>query len=85
MDRDGLTKLMEEAGEVIQVAAKLSAYPEETHPELIKRLQNELADLQACINFVVGRWGLDSEHINKRTSKKLKAFTIWNKERAKIK
>lgn len=52
----GIFKLIEECGEVLQIAGKLGPFPHERHPDggedLRERLQKELADLQAAILYV---------------------------------
>jgi len=52
----GIFKLIEECGEVLQIAGKLGPFPHGRHPDggedLRERLQKELADLQAAILYV---------------------------------
>ena len=77
----GLAKLVEEAGELLQVAGKLMAYPYDSfHPDgtnLHTRLQEELADLQAAINFVVNHNRL---LIDDRVKHKMQRLEHWRKE-----
>lgn len=84
MSQGGLTKLIEEAGEVIQVAAKLQAYPSGDHPDgkgdLNTRLEEEIADLEAAIAFVKAEHGLAISAINARMVEKLETFKKWNTE-----
>jgi len=81
---NGLSKLMEEAGEVIQVGGKIiGAGGEEIHfdgSNLRERLIEELGDLQAAVKFVVRENGLDWAAIRERERKKMKLFSKWNAE-----
>lgn len=80
----GLSKLMEESGEVIQVIGKIiGAYPSVDHwdgTNLRTRLEEELADLSAAIVFVKQHCGLDEVAIEKRTALKLHTFDRWHSE-----
>lgn len=79
----GLSKLNEEAAEVIQVIGKamgvggLIEHWEGTH--LRERLEDELGDLQAAISFVTSHNSLDRERIYKRVVAKLLQFEEWHK------
>ena len=80
----GISKLIEEAGEVTQVCGKLIAIAGHTEhwdgTDLRERLENELADLSAAIEFVVGRNELDAKRMNARSMEKLELFVKWDKE-----
>lgn len=84
MVHGGLVKLVEECGEVVQVAAKKIAYPAEPHPdgggELNARLEDELADLLAAIEFVSVKLGLDAERMRTRVERKFAMFEKWSNE-----
>jgi NTP pyrophosphatase (non-canonical NTP hydrolase) len=85
MSNGGYTKLIEECGELIQVAAKLIAFPDtEIHPDgshQATRILEELADVQAVIVFLlVHDDRLDIEAFNHRTGSKLAIFEAWEKE-----
>lgn len=85
MHQNGLTKLIEECGELAQIAAKKSAYMDtDTHPDgagsLKKRLEDELADVCAAGAFVIQTFGLDSERMKRRTALKLDTFQKWHRE-----
>ena len=86
MSNRGLSKLLEECGEVSQVAAKLLAYPSGVHPDgkgdLYLRLQEELGDLQAAILFVERRLQLDAEAVRRRSAEKLEKFWRWEADPA---
>lgn len=88
MQQDGLAKLSEECGELTQVAAKLIAYPHlrrsiQQHPDgtiLRLRLEEEMADVLAAIEFVSAKLGLSAENIGLRTRQKLQLFNRWDAE-----
>lgn len=90
MSNNGLTKLIEESGEVTQVAAKLIAYPElqdehslQRHPDgtfLRDRLEEELADFIAAANFVIRKMKLNQRVIQIRSEHKIRTFTQWDQE-----
>jgi NTP pyrophosphatase (non-canonical NTP hydrolase) len=78
----GLSKLIEECGEVQQVCGKLlGSRGEENHwdgSNLRERLQEELGDLVAAINFVIQKNGLDICTVACRSDDKLQLFNDWH-------
>jgi NTP pyrophosphatase (non-canonical NTP hydrolase) len=80
----GLSKLIEELGEVGQVAGKLIATNgEASHwdgSNLRERLEEELADLAAAISFVIETNGLDIGRVFERRQRKLEQFHRWHEE-----
>lgn len=84
MHSDGLTKLMEECGELIQIAAKKSAFPDsEIHPDgksINIRLQEEIADVVAAISLVVAVFDLDRKFIDDRANTKAQLFFEWQSD-----
>jgi len=64
----GLAKLVEEIGELSQVAGKKIAYMTGDHPDgkgdLNLRIQNEVGDVIAAIRFVFGKLELDIDAVN---------------------
>jgi hypothetical protein len=82
MAHNGLAKLVEEAGEVLQLAGKLLAYPSGVHPDgdgdLYERLEKEVADLQAASQFVIKANQLDTAAIRERCWSKLNRFDRWH-------
>lgn len=84
MTHKGLTKLVEECGELIQVAAKKIQYPDEQHPDgkgcLLDRLEDELSDVLAAIDFVMDTLRLDRVSVDTRRGKKLAQFQNWDAE-----
>lgn len=89
MIQHGLGKLIEEFGEALQIAGKLIGYPElqyrrEQHPDgsiLIDRLEDEIADSLAAIQFVMEKMKLNSMVIDKRKTQKLDLFRKWDNEK----
>jgi NTP pyrophosphatase (non-canonical NTP hydrolase) len=82
MSEAGLTKLIEECGELIQIAAKRIAYHNSyEHPDgqgpMFERLENEISDVQAACRFVTQRMQLDEVRIAERTEAKLLRFQHW--------
>lgn len=66
MAGDGLVKLLEELGELTQIAAKKLAYiGTDSHPDgcggMVVRMEEEMADVRAASDFVQLRFGLDEE------------------------
>lgn len=79
----GLSKLIEECGEVVQVAGKLLGTGGNTNhwdgTDLRERLQEEVADVIAAAQFVVEQCKLDPYVINDRTREKLLLFDMWHR------
>lgn len=78
----GLSKLIEECGEVQQVAGKvIGAGGETMHYDgsnLVDRLEEELGDLLAAIDFVIKNNNLSRKMIDERTKRKLEVFRRWS-------
>jgi NTP pyrophosphatase (non-canonical NTP hydrolase) len=81
MSNNGLTKLVEECGELTTVAAKLIAYPEGAHPDnngpLLERLEEEVADVLAAIAFVRSMHDVSHPRITERAARKLRVYKEW--------
>lgn len=79
---NGLSKLIEEAGEVVQVAGKIiGAEGETVHfdgSNLRERLESELGDLKAAIDFVINLNALRATVVERQRVKKLALFDQWN-------
>lgn len=75
----GIFKLVEEVGELLQVLGKLGAFPTGEHPDggppLRDRLEAELADVQAAIEYF--RVENKLKRLPERTEGKLKRFFGW--------
>lgn len=90
MSHAGLTKLIEECGELqkelgelIQVCAKQIAYSKtDVHPDkagsLRERLQNEISDVLGCIKFCTEKFELNENQIKARKKKKYDTFMVWD-------
>jgi NTP pyrophosphatase (non-canonical NTP hydrolase) len=80
----GISKLVEECGEVLQVCGKLIAMGGQAGhfdgSDLRERLTEEIADLQAAVDFVIAHNGLDEAAINRRVAEKRKRFEDWHAE-----
>lgn len=78
----GISKLVEEAGEVMQVCGKLiGSAGIENHwdgSNLRDELEKELADLMAAVAFVVATCRLDQNAINERLETKAGVFVGWH-------
>lgn len=78
----GLSKLIEECGEVLQVAGKLIATGGTPNhwdgTDLHQEMQDELADLQAAIVFFGSRNGIDFGRFSERTEAKLELYKKWH-------
>jgi len=77
----GLSKLIEEAGEVMQVAGKLIGSEGRTDHwsgNLDTALIEELGDLAAAMEFFVLANGLDMAAIGARRERKLETFRRWH-------
>lgn len=83
MQFGGLTKLIEECGELVQIAAKKQEYfGTDTHPDgkgsMERRLEEEMADVMAACVFVAEKFGLDDKFLETRMQKKLALFRSWD-------
>ena len=79
----GISKLLEESGEVQQVIGKLMGTGGKLDhwdgSNLRVRLEEELGDLQAAIDFVMMmNPQLDKRVINTQAEKKLERFSNWH-------
>lgn len=84
MHCDGLGKIQEECGELIQVAAKKSAFMDrEIHPDgsnMKARIEEEIADVKAAIRMVEINLDLDLQAIEARALKKFQIFMAWHND-----
>lgn len=83
MTAKGLSKLIEECGELTQVAGKkLAYYHTDEHPDgegsLKRRLENEIADVIAAARFVIEMHGLDDQRVISRIEVKERLFREWH-------
>lgn len=81
----GLAKLIEEAGETLQVAGKIVAFGGTLdHPSgynTLDKFHEELADLIAAIEFVINHNPLLRPKIKRRAKKKYETFCRWHIEK----
>jgi NTP pyrophosphatase (non-canonical NTP hydrolase) len=86
----GISKLNEEAGEVIQVIGKLMAtYGVTAHWEgtdLAERLEDEMGDVLAAIDFVLmhNQSPLSAKKVMERRAEKLALFNKWHDEQRSL-
>jgi NTP pyrophosphatase (non-canonical NTP hydrolase) len=77
----GVAKLIEECGELQQVLGKRLAYwTTDEHPDgsnLRDRMQDEMGDVLAAIDFVIKHLNLDSWAVADRHARKLALFDTW--------
>lgn len=82
----GLSKLVEEMGEVQQVVGKLIATGGRTDhwdgSDLRVRLVEELADIAAAVTFVSQVNGLDADEFHDRRRAKIEQFFRWHFEQS---
>lgn len=86
----GLAKVMEECGEVIQIAGKIiaadgrdlhwdmTADADAPWSPLASRLTDEIADTTAAILFLIETNQLNADRINLRANAKLAQFRKWH-------
>lgn len=78
----GLAKVIEECGEVLQIAGQIVAFPAGNHPsgvDIVARMNNEIADLAAAIQFLVAENGtIDTTGFVLRRDAKLRLFQGWH-------
>jgi NTP pyrophosphatase (non-canonical NTP hydrolase) len=81
MTANGVVKLAEECGELIQVCAKRLAYfHTDRHPDgsdLRSRMVAEIGDVLAAVQFVVAELHLPRDQIDDRRRYKLDRFYRW--------
>lgn len=85
LEKRGLVKLVEECGELVQIAAKKMAYMHtDEHPDgagsMKERLEDEIADVQAICHIVEKNFDLDRQKIVDRAFEKMKLFRHWMNE-----
>lgn len=78
----GVAKLVEECGEVLQIAGKLITVNGENNywegRDIHQEFSEELADLLAAVTFTIDRSGLDQGEIYERATMKLARFKRWH-------
>jgi len=82
---NGLVKLIEECGELQQIAAKKLAYFDtDEHPDgkgsMMIRLKDEIADTYAAMMEVAELFNLNQDDIRGRAKIKRELFLKWHKD-----
>jgi NTP pyrophosphatase (non-canonical NTP hydrolase) len=85
LEKNGLVKLVEECGELTQVAAKkMTRMDSDEHWDgegsLKTRLEAEAGDVLAAIEIVAQNFDLNSAAIMERKERKLALFREWMQE-----
>ena len=84
MAANGLAKLLEELGELAQIAGKkLAYYHTDSHPDgmpIDARLEEELADVIAACSFVIHTLRLNKSRVVHRARRKLGLFRLWHSD-----
>lgn len=77
----GIGKLIEESGEMLQLAGKAIPFPVDPHPDgkgdLRSRFPEEISDLYAALDYFVETNGLPKDTIETRRAQKLETFRRW--------
>ena len=71
-----LTILQEEAAEVIQIVSKIHRFGH--HPDNMKKLAQELGDLQCMINLCIEHHLVDEAMLQIRTQEKREKLKFWS-------
>lgn len=85
LEKNGLVKLVEECGELTQIAAKkMTRMDSDIHwdgkGKISTRLEDEIGDVLAAVAIVVENFGLKQGKIERRLEKKYKLFKEWMQE-----
>lgn len=81
LEHDGLIKLAEECGELIQAAMKKVACPDDIHwdgSNLKERLEDEIADVRAACSFVANYFELSYDRMADRYDMKRELYDYWH-------
>jgi NTP pyrophosphatase (non-canonical NTP hydrolase) len=80
----GIFKIVEEAGELLDVLGKLGQFPKGIHPSeqdgeiiLLEQLPEEIADVKATLDYFISANKLDAGAIEVRRLSKVKKFFNW--------
>ena len=83
----GAAKVIEEAGEVLQVLGKRMAFPDSPHPDgtdLDQLTIEELGDLKAAIDYFAEQQGIENEVAERRRYKITRMRTWHDAHRAGV-
>lgn len=86
LHNNGLTKLSEECGELVQAIAKFTTFAAEfpgynihwDGTDIYKHLEDEIADVLAASTLVTANLELNTDHIAERTLRKTELFRYWH-------
>lgn len=81
LPHNGLIKLAEECGELIQAAMKRVTCPDEVHwdgSNQKTRLEDEIADVIAACHVVIDNFNLSNRRIDDRADLKRRLFRYWH-------
>lgn len=83
MVNQGMTKLVEECGELIQIIAKKTAYPTGKYPtskfdDIDAMIVEEMGDVLAALGFVADKLKLDEDAIYARAALKYITYKEWD-------
>ncbi len=82
LEKQGLVKLVEECGELIQIAGKkMTRMDSDAHWDnagsISSRMEDEIADVFAAAMVVMENFNLDKNKVSERAEAKLKLFQTW--------
>lgn len=84
MRANGLLKLLEELGELSQIASKAAIIHPKTKyydgRDIKARLVEEMGDVLATLEYVVEKMHLSEVSIRKRAARKLKMYKMWEEQ-----
>lgn len=85
LEKQGLVKLVEECGELIQIASKkMTRMDSDEHWDgkgsLRTRMEDEIADVQAILEVIQHKFDLDLVRIQTRKLEKMICFIGWDKQ-----
>ena len=80
--QEELAELQIEIGQLQQVVAKLVAYPDGNHPDgagpLHGRIEDEMGDVQASMEFLTRKLNLNKIRIGLRRKRKFELYAKWD-------
>lgn len=85
LEKQGLVKLVEECGELIQIASKkMTRMDSDAHWDnagsISSRMEDEIADVFAAATIVMENFNLNRERVSERADAKIKLFQTWMTE-----
>lgn len=85
LEKNGLVKLVEECGELIQIASKKMARMDTNEHwdgagSISERMEDEAGDVLAAIQIVAENFGLNPDKLAERQKRKYELFREWMNE-----